>query len=234
VRRGLTTSREQARDAVLAGRVLVGGALADKPARLVAPDEPVELVGVPPRFVGRGGEKLDAALERFDVAVEGKRALDAGASTGGFTDCLLQWGASSVVAVDVGYGQLHERLRADPRVESHERSDIRAFRADERFELVVADLSFISLRTVASALVELAAPGADLVVLVKPQFEAGRAEASKGRGVIRDPEVRERAVAGVRSAMEEAGAAMMEVMESPLTGADGNVEFLVHFRASSR
>ena len=234
MRRGLTTSREQARDAVLAGRVLVGGALADKPARLVAPDEPVELVGVPPRFVGRGGEKLDAALERFDVAVEGKRALDAGASTGGFTDCLLQWGASSVVAVDVGYGQLHERLRADPRVESHERSDIRAFRADERFELVVADLSFISLRTVASALVELAAPGADLVVLVKPQFEAGRAEASKGRGVIRDPEVRERAVAGVRSAMEEAGAAMMEVMESPLTGADGNVEFLVHFRASSR
>jgi len=232
VRRGLTTSREQARDAVLAGRVLVGGALADKPARLVAPDEPVELVGDPPRFVGRGGEKLDAALDRFAVPVAGRRALDAGASTGGFTDCLLQRGARSVVAVDVGYGQLHERLRADPRVEAHERTDVRAFDTDERFELVVADLSFISLRTVAPALVALAAPGADLVVLVKPQFEAGRVEASKGRGVIRDPEVRERAVAGVRSAMEEAGAAMMEVMESPLTGADGNVEFLAHFRTS--
>jgi 23S rRNA (cytidine1920-2'-O)/16S rRNA (cytidine1409-2'-O)-methyltransferase len=212
--------------------VLVGGAVADKPARLVAPDEPVELVGDPPRFVGRGGEKLDAALDRFAVPVAGRRALDAGASTGGFTDCLLQRGARSVVAVDVGYGQLHERLRADPRVEVHERTDVRAFRPDERFELVVADLSFISLRTVAPALVALASPGADLVVLVKPQFEAGRIEASKGRGVIRHPEVRERAVAGVRSAMEAAGAAMMEVMESPLTGADGNVEFLAHFRTS--
>ena len=224
------TGREQAREAVLAGRVLVAGALADKPARLVEADEPVELVGPPPRFVGRGGEKLDAALERFDVAVEGKRALDAGSSTGGFTDCLLQRGARAVVAVDVGYGQLHERLRADPRVEVHERTDIREFATDERFELVVADLSFISLRTVASALVGFAAPGADLVVLVKPQFEAGRVEASKGRGVIRDPAVRQQALDGVRSAMEEAGAAMIDVMESPLRGAEGNVEFLAHLR----
>ena len=231
VRRGLAPSREQAQEAVAAGRVLVAGAPADKPARLVAPDEPVELVGPPPRFVGRGGEKLEAALDRFQIAVEGRRALDAGASTGGFTDCLLQRGARLVVAVDVGRGQLHERLRADPRVEVHERTDIRAYRSDEPFELVVADLSFISLRTVASALVALAAPGADLVVLVKPQFEAGRVEASKGRGVIRDPEVRQQAVDGVHSAMEEAGAAMMDVMESPLRGADGNVEFLAHLRA---
>lgn len=234
MRRGLTASREQARDTILAGQVLVGGALADKPARLVAPDEPVELVGPPARFVGRGGEKLDAALDAFDIDVAGRRALDAGASTGGFTDCLLQRGARSVVAVDVGYGQLHERLRADPRVEVHERTDIRALATDERFALVVADLSFISLRTVAPTLVGLAAPGADIVVLVKPQFEAGRAEASKGKGVIRDPAVRERAVEGVHSAMEEAGAAMMEAMVSPLTGADGNVEFLAHFRAPSR
>ena len=208
----------------------MAGTLADKPARLVGADEPVELVGPPPRFVGRGGEKLDAALERFDVAVEGRRALDAGSSTGGFTDCLLQRGARAVVAVDVGYGQLHERLRADPRVEVHERTDIRQFASDEPFELVVADLSFISLRTVALALVGLAAPGADLVLLVKPQFEAGRAEASKGRGVIRDPAVREQALDAVRSAMEEAGAAMIEVMESPLRGAEGNVEFLAHLR----
>jgi 23S rRNA (cytidine1920-2'-O)/16S rRNA (cytidine1409-2'-O)-methyltransferase len=212
--------------------VLVGGALADKPARLVAPDDPVEVVGPAPRFVGRGGEKLDAALDRFDIVIGGRRALDAGASTGGFTDCLLQRGAARVVAVDVGYGQLHERLRADPRVEVHERTDIRGFRTDEPFHLVVADLSFISLRTVAPALTGLAAPGADLVVLVKPQFEAGRAEASKGRGVIRDPEVRQQALDGVRSAMEAAGAAMMDAMESPLRGADGNVEFLVHFRVA--
>jgi 23S rRNA (cytidine1920-2'-O)/16S rRNA (cytidine1409-2'-O)-methyltransferase len=221
--------REQARDAVLAGRVLVGGAVADKPARLVGADEPVELVGPPPRFVGRGGEKLDAALERFDVDVQGKRVLDAGASTGGFTDCLLQRGARSVAAVDVGYGQLHERLRADPRVEVHERTDIRSFEA-EPFEVVVADLSFISLRTVAPALVRLTAPGGDLVVLVKPQFEAGRVEASKGRGVIRDPAVRQQALEAVRSAMGEAGAAMIDVMESPLRGAEGNVEFLAHLR----
>lgn len=217
---------------MLAGRVLVGGALADKPARLVGADEPVELVGPPPRFVGRGGEKLDAALERFDVVVEGKRALDAGSSTGGFTDCLLQRGARTVVAVDVGYGQLHERLRADPRVEVHERTDIRDFETNEPFELIVADLSFISLRTVAPALVGLAAPGADLVVLVKPQFEAGRAAASKGRGVIRDAVVRQQALDAVRSAMEEAGAAMIDVMESPLHGAEGNVEFLAHLRTT--
>jgi 23S rRNA (cytidine1920-2'-O)/16S rRNA (cytidine1409-2'-O)-methyltransferase len=232
VRRGLVASREEARDAVAAGRVLVGGAPADKPARLVAPDEPLHLVGPARRFVGRGGEKLDAALGHFAVPVEGRRALDAGASTGGFTDCLLQRGARHVVAVDVGYGQLHERLRADPRVEVHERTDIRAFRTDEPFELIVADLSFISLRTVAPVLVgALAAPGADVVVLVKPQFEAGRAEVSKGRGVVRDPAVHQRAVKGVRAAMEEAGAAMMGAMESPLRGADGNVEFLVRLRA---
>ena len=232
MRRGLAASREQAQEVIAAGRVVVAGAPADKPARLVAVDDPVEILGPPPRFVGRGGEKLDAALDRFAVAVAGRRALDAGASTGGFTDCLLQRGARSVVAVDVGHGQLHERLRADPRVEVHERTDIRLFRPVERFELIVADLSFISLRTVAPVLVgDLAAPGADLVVLVKPQFEAGRAEASKGRGVIRDPEVRERALEGVRGAMEAAGAAMMDAMVSPLTGADGNVEFLVHYRA---
>ena len=197
---------------------------------MVAPGEPVVVSGEAPRYVGRGGDKLAGALARFRVPVAGVRALDAGASTGGFTDCLLQHGAARVAAVDVGYGQLHERLRADPRVEVHERTDIRQFASGEPFEVVVADLSFISLRTVAPALVGLAAPGADLVVLVKPQFEAGRAEASKGRGVIRDPAVREQALKAVCSAMEEAGAAMIEVMESPLRGAEGNVEFLAHLR----
>jgi 23S rRNA (cytidine1920-2'-O)/16S rRNA (cytidine1409-2'-O)-methyltransferase len=184
--------------------------------------------------VSRGGEKLDAALDTFAVPVAGRHALDAGASTGGFTDCLRQRDAASVVAVDVGYGQLHERLRADDRVTVLERTNVRDLTPEAvggPRELIVADLSFISLGTVAPALLGVAAPGADLVVLVKPQFEAGRAEASKGRGVIRDPEVWRRALAEVHAALTAQGAAIMGVMVSPLTGADGNVEFLLHARA---
>ena len=199
---------------------------------MVGADEPVAVTGPPKRFVSRGGDKLDAALERFGVDVRGRRALDAGASTGGFTDCLLQRGAAGVVAVDVGYGQLHERLRTDERVEARERTNVRSLVLDEPVDLVVADLSFISLGTVAPALLGAnAAPGADVVLLVKPQFEAGRAEVSKGRGVVRDPAVWRRVLAETRSALEGQGAAMMDVMVSPLKGADGNVEFLVHVRA---
>ncbi|MDQ1397821.1 MAG: rRNA (cytidine1920-2-O)/16S rRNA (cytidine1409-2-O)-methyltransferase, partial [Acidimicrobiaceae bacterium] len=155
-------------------------------------------------------------------------------STGGFTDCLLQRGAAAVTAVDVGHGQLHERLRADPRVRVIERTNIRTYAAEEQFPLVVADLSFISLRTVAPALLDAnAAPGADVVVLVKPQFEAGRAEVSRGRGVVRDPAVWAAALEGVGSALTGRQAAMMGAMVSPLTGADGNVEFLLHLRAHS-
>ena len=232
VRRGLAPSREAARAAIGAGRVLVAGAVAEKPARLVSAAEPIELGGPCPRFVSRGGEKLDAALDRFAVDVAGRRALDAGASTGGFTDCLLQRGAASVTAVDVGHGQLHERLRADPRVRALERTNVRRFVAEVPFDVVVADLSFISLRTVAASLVGAnAAPGADVVVLIKPQFEAGRAEASRGRGVVRDPAVWRRVLSEVRGALEGRGAAMMGAMVSPLTGADGNVEFLAHLRA---
>jgi 23S rRNA (cytidine1920-2'-O)/16S rRNA (cytidine1409-2'-O)-methyltransferase len=214
----------------------VGGAPADKPARLVAPHEPIELAGDPPRHVSRAGDKLAAALDRFAVEVTGRRALDAGASTGGFTDCLLQRGAASVVGVDVGYGQLHERLRADPRVEVHERLNVRDVGPGDLGDplpLVVADLSFISLRTVLPNLVALAEPGADLVLLVKPQFEAGRAEASRGRGVIRDPVVWRRVLGEVASAVREHGGAIMEAMVSPITGADGNVEFLLHARTAT-
>ena len=234
VRRGLAPSREQAQGDISAGRVLVAGATAHKPARLVAPEEPIRLLGDGPRFVGRGGEKLDAALVRFGIDPTGRRALDAGASTGGFTDCLLQRGAISVVAVDVGYGQLHERLRADPRVDNRERTNIRTMPPDSiggPVDLVVADLSFVSLRAVLPALLAVSAPGADLVLLVKPQFEAGRAEASKGRGVIRDPLVWRRVLEEVRAAAAGAGSAMMAVMVSPITGADGNREFLVHCQA---
>ena len=207
----------------------MGGAPADKPTRLVAPGEPVELVGPGPRFVSRGGEKLEGALDAFGLDVTGVRALDAGSSTGGFTDCLLQRGAGRVVAVEVGRGQLDARLRGDPRVEVHERTHIRD--ADvELVDFVCADLSFISLRRALPWLVALARPGADLVVLVKPQFEAGRAEVGRGRGVIRDPEVRERAVDGVVAAAEDLGAVIMGRVVSPLTGADGNVEFFLHLR----
>ncbi|MEO6121631.1 MAG: TlyA family RNA methyltransferase, partial [Acidimicrobiales bacterium] len=152
VRRGLVPSREQARARIEQGRVLVAGAPADKASRLVDAGEPVAVLGDPPPFVSRAGAKLAAALDRFAVDPAGRRALDAGASTGGFTDCLLQRGAARVVAVDVGHGQLHERLRADPRVVVHDRTNIRGFRLDEPVDLVVADLSFISLRTVAPAL----------------------------------------------------------------------------------
>ena len=200
---------------------------------MVAAHEPVLLTGDGPRFVGRGGEKLDAALDRFAVPVAGRRALDAGASTGGFTDCLLQRGAAEVVAVDVGYGQLHERLREDPRVVVRERTNVRDLAPGdlgEPFPLVVADLSFISLRAVAAPLVGLAAAGADLVWLVKPQFEAGREEAARGRGVVRDPDVWRRVLGEVGSALGALGAAIMGAMASPLRGADGNVEFLLHAR----
>ena len=191
------------------------------------------VLGAARAYVGRGGEKLAAGLDGFEISVGGVRALDAGASTGGFTDCLLQRGARQVVAVDVGYGQLHERLRGDPRVDLRERTNVRSLDAEAiggPVDLVVADLSFISLRTVAPALLACAAPGADLVLLVKPQFEAGRAEASRGRGVIRDPEVRLRALEDVSGALASLGAAIMGSMESPLKGADGNVELLLHVR----
>jgi 23S rRNA (cytidine1920-2'-O)/16S rRNA (cytidine1409-2'-O)-methyltransferase len=218
---------------------MVGGVLATKPARLVSAAEPIEVRGSPPPFVSRGGEKLDAALGHFGIDVSGVRALDAGSSTGGFVDCLLARGAAEVVAVDVGRGQLDERLRRDRRVVVMERTNVRRLGLEQvgrvPFPLIVADLSFISLRTVAPVLLgELAAPDADVVALVKPQFEAGRAEASRGHGVIKDPKVWARVLEEVCSSFCRAGAAMMGAMVSPLVGAKGNVEFLVHARAHPR
>jgi 23S rRNA (cytidine1920-2'-O)/16S rRNA (cytidine1409-2'-O)-methyltransferase len=233
VRRGLARSREQAQADITSGRVLVGGAPAVKPSHLVAAAEPVEVLGPPSRFVGRGGHKLDGALTRFAVDVDGRRCLDAGASTGGFTDCLLQRGAAEVVAVDVGYGQLHERLRDDPRVANLERTNARTLTRTATggpVSVVAADLSFISLRTVLPALLSLAEPEADLVLLVKPQFEAGRRDASRGRGVVRDPAVWRRVLEEVGAAVINGGATRMSAMVSPLTGADGNVEFFLHAR----
>ena len=229
VRRDLAGSRSEARRIIEEGLVTVGGAPTLKPSRLVDPAEPVVVAADPPRYLSRGGHKLEAALAGFGIPAAGCRAIDVGASTGGFTDCLLQHGAKEVVAIDVGRNQLHERLRADPRVMSFERTDVRGVNIDAiggPAPLVVADVSFISLRLLAADLCQLAT--ADIIVLVKPQFEAGRAEADRARGVIRDPEVWRQALHGVCRAVVGAGAAIMGVMVSPLTGAEGNVEFLLH------
>ena len=212
--------------------------MADKASRQVASSEPLVVKGPPPRFASRGGEKLDGAIGHFSLDVAGRQALDAGASTGGFTDCLLVHGAAHVVAVDVGHGQLLERLRRDPRVEVVERANVRylgpADLGGRRFDVVVADLSFISLMMVASALLSLAKPAADLVVLVKPQFEAGRAVVSKGKGVVRDPKVWASVLCDVAGAFEAAGAAVVGGMPSPLLGAEGNVEFFLHLRNGAK
>lgn len=237
VNRGLVTSRAEASSLVKSGRVLVSGAVAEKAARQVAPGEPVVVAGPPSPFASRGGLKLDAALSFFGIDVGGRPALDAGASTGGFTDCLLQRGARPVVAVDVGHGQMLARLSAHPDVEVRDRTNVRfltpAALGGRRFAVVVADLSFISLRTVASALVGLAGPGADLVVLVKPQFEVGRQAAARGKGIVRDPELRAEALIGVARAFDEVLAQPVGAMPSPILGAQGNVELCLHLRTGA-
>ena len=233
VRRGLTESRARAQEAIDAGLVLVSGARADRAGRLVSPDEPVHLEGPPSRFVSRGGEKLAAALERFAVDVAGRRALDAGASTGGFTDCLLQRGVASVVAVDVGTGQLAWSLRNDPRVTVRERCNARHLTMADvggaPVGLVVGDLSFISLRLVLPALTACARPDADLLPMVKPQFEVGRDRLGAG-GVVRDPEHRIQAVLEVGRAAASLGWGTAGVVASPLPGPAGNVEFFLWLR----
>jgi 23S rRNA (cytidine1920-2'-O)/16S rRNA (cytidine1409-2'-O)-methyltransferase len=211
--------------------VLVSGAPASKSSRQVGPDEPIVVQGDPPPYVSRGGEKLAAALDRFGVDPAGRRVLDAGASTGGFTDCVLQRGAAEVVAVDVGYGQLHERLRDDRRVTVRDRTNIRhvepgAFGGP--VDLVVADLSFISLGLVLASLAAQCRAGGDLVLLVKPQFEAGREAVSRGRGIISDPEIWREVLTGALEACAAHGIDVHGLMTSPITGTAGNVEFLLH------
>jgi 23S rRNA (cytidine1920-2'-O)/16S rRNA (cytidine1409-2'-O)-methyltransferase len=233
VRRGLADSRGRAREAVLAGHVLVSGSVAAKPERMVDDAEPIEFVGARPRFVSRGGEKLDPALDAFALDVRGFRCLDVGSSTGGFTDCLLQRGATHVVALDVGRGQLAWSLRQDERVTVLERTDVRE--ADPEVigdvALVVADLSFISLRTVLPAIATLAGD-APIVALVKPQFEVGKGRVGKG-GVVRDDVLRAEAVAGVVARAETLGLSCDQRFESPVPGAEGNVEFFVLLRRSA-
>jgi 23S rRNA (cytidine1920-2'-O)/16S rRNA (cytidine1409-2'-O)-methyltransferase len=230
--RGLAASRAQAKALVMAGRVRSGTERLDKPGREYPADTALSVVQ-PPRFVSRGGDKLAAALEHFALDLRGAHILDVGASTGGFTDCALQAGAASAVCLDVGRAQLHARLRADPRVTNLEKINARNLRPADlprrAFDAVVMDLSFISLRSVLPAVWPFLRPGGSLVALVKPQFEAGKAEADRGRGVIRDPAVQAAALATVRdfALAELRGVRLLGSIESPLTGADGNREFLL-------
>jgi 23S rRNA (cytidine1920-2'-O)/16S rRNA (cytidine1409-2'-O)-methyltransferase len=237
VRRGLARSREQASALVADGRVEVRGTRATKPAAMVDPADPVRVLGAPSteEYVSRGAYKLLGALGAFGPAglrVEGRRCLDAGASTGGFTEVLLRSGAATVAAVDVGYGQLAWRLRNDARVTVYERTNVRSLIPDAvggLVELTVADLSFISLRLVLPALAACTARGGDLLPMVKPQFEVGREQVGPG-GVVRDPALRARAVCDVAETAATLGLGVAGVVASPLPGPSGNVEFFLWLR----
>ncbi len=222
-------SRSQARALIIEGRVRVNGAPATKPGTSVRDGAAVE-VERPRPFVSRGGEKLDRALFEFGVDVRGMRALDVGASTGGFTDCLLKHGAMHVTALDVGYGQLDWRLRNDPRVTVMERTNFRTLAGDafagEPFDIIVIDASFISLRTILARAVAFLAPQGRVVALLKPQFEAGRARLGN-RGVVRDPEVHRAVLHEIRDAMADLGLTATALTASPLVGPAGNREFLL-------
>jgi len=234
VRRGLARSREQAAELIAAGRVMVDGQAAAKPASQVGVGAAIiiETVSDEPEYASRGGRKLAGALAAFpDLAVTGRRCLDAGASTGGFTDVLLRSGAAHVVAVDVGYGQLAWSLQTDPRVTVLDRVNVRHLKPEQVApppDLVVADLSFISLTLVLPALIGCAAPEADFVLMVKPQFEVGKNRV--GDGVVRDPELRVEAVRAVAAAAGDAGLGVRGVTASPLPGPSGNVEFFLWLR----
>jgi 23S rRNA (cytidine1920-2'-O)/16S rRNA (cytidine1409-2'-O)-methyltransferase len=232
VEQGLAPSRERARALILAGEVLSGDRPVEKAGDLVEVGAELRLRSGPMPFVSRGGLKLAHALDTFAVDPRDRVALDVGASTGGFTDCLLQRGAVRVYCVDVGHGQLDWKVASDPRVRVIDRTNIRTAPADllpERVDLVVIDVSFISLRLVLPALPPFGKPGAPVVALVKPQFEVGRADVGKG-GIVRDEAARARALAEVRATAAELGFAVGADTVSPITGGKGNVEFLLSLR----
>jgi 23S rRNA (cytidine1920-2'-O)/16S rRNA (cytidine1409-2'-O)-methyltransferase len=237
VQRGIAPSRERARALILAGHVSLPGTSAPpKPGHMVRDDADVQVKQADHPYVGRGALKLVHALDTFGIAVEGRHALDIGASTGGFTDVLLRRGAAHVVAVDVGHNQMDWRLRSDPRVSCLERINARHLTADDlpeghrQFDVVTADVSFISLRYILPVVPALLRPGADIVTLVKPQFEAGRDEVGK-HGVVRDQAVRERVLAEVVDVAEGLGLAAVAHTPSPIEGMEGNLEWLAHFRS---
>jgi 23S rRNA (cytidine1920-2'-O)/16S rRNA (cytidine1409-2'-O)-methyltransferase len=227
---GLAPSRERARALILAGQVTINGQVVSKAGAPVKPDARVELAVPDHPYVGRGGLKLAGALDAFAVDPRGRRALDVGASTGGFTDVLLQRGAESVIALDVGRGQLDWKLRTDPRVIVRDGVNARLLTPDDvphTVSLVVIDVAFISLRHILPALPAFLDPGADVVALVKPQFEAGRGEVGK-HGIVSDPAVHDAVIARVTEAAAACGLARIAMVPSPITGATGNQEFFLH------
>jgi 23S rRNA (cytidine1920-2'-O)/16S rRNA (cytidine1409-2'-O)-methyltransferase len=233
VQRGIVPTREKARRLILAGEVLVNDAPVDKPGALVADDARLRLRNPPRPYVGRGGEKLEGALEAFALDVTGAHVLDVGASTGGFTDCLLQRGASEVTALDVGRAQLDWKLYSDARVHVIDNVNARYLTPGdfaEPFELIVVDVSFISLTKVLPALVSVLKPGGHILMLVKPQFELSPAEIERG-GVVRDPLKHRQAIAAVKNAAGDLGLLVLDVVASPITGAAGNQEFFLLVRA---
>ncbi len=230
VDRALVQSRERARALILAGKVVVGDHTVDKAGAPVPEDAEVRLKGTDIPYVSRGGLKLEKGLAQFDLEVQGRVAIDVGASTGGFTDCLLQRGAAKVYAVDVGYGQLAWSLREDPRVVNLERTNIRELsvdRLDDRPSLAVIDASFISLDKVLPPTLALLADEAEVVALIKPQFEVGRGEVGKG-GVVRNADKHAEVVERIRGLAETLGCTVLGVIESPILGPKGNREFLIH------
>ena len=235
VQRKLTPSRERAQALVLAGRVLVNGQKVEKAGAEVDSEAEIRLLGPDLKYVSRGGLKLEGALHRWKVNVAGKICLDVGASTGGFTDCLLQHEAARVISLDTGYGQINFRLRQDARVRLLEKTNARYLKPEDigdAVDLVVMDVSFISATLVLPAVVAAAFPAAQrlnkkVIVLVKPQFEVGRDRVGKG-GIVRDRAAQQAAVEKVRSVLQELGCARTEVMESPILGAEGNREFLLY------
>jgi 23S rRNA (cytidine1920-2'-O)/16S rRNA (cytidine1409-2'-O)-methyltransferase len=242
VERGLVPSRERAQALILAGRVLVNEQKLEKAGASVESDVILRLLGDEMPYVGRGGLKLARALEYWAIDVAGQTCLDIGASTGGFTDCLLQAGASRVIAIDTGYGQMDARLRSDPRVRLLEKTNARYLTPEQiwkdghpvRISLVAIDVSFISATLVLPAVVRCvrsAAADFQLIVLVKPQFEAGRGQVGKG-GIVRDPQVQQAAADKVAGAVQQLGGSGIEVIESPILGTEGNREFLLHARFS--
>ena len=234
-RQGLFPSREAARRAVMAGWVRVEGQVVDKPGTQVPEAARLELIQTPSRYVSRGGLKLERALQEFDVSLRGKRVLDVGASTGGFTDCALQFGASFVYAVDVGYGQLAWKLRSDSRVTVLERINFRHISPtllNPAPEIAVMDVSFISVRLLLDKLKEVLTHPAELISLIKPQFEAGRDRVGKG-GIVRDPQVHQQVLLDVLKFAAEMGWECKGITASPITGGDGNIEFLVWWRQTA-
>ena len=236
VKRGLAPSREKAKALIMAGEVLVGGQREDKAGTLIDEKAGIEVKGSSLRYVSRGGLKLEKAMSHFDVSPAGKVCMDVGASTGGFTDCMLQNGAVKVYAVDVGYGQLDWKLRQDPRVVCLEKTNIRYLepsRVPEPPSFVSIDVSFISLTKVLVPVCRLMEKNGDLVCLIKPQFEAGREKVGK-KGVVRDPLVHEEVIRQVIAFGKEIGLAPRELEFSPVKGPEGNIEYLVHFEKGER